>query len=71
MLLIDLAPLLNFLARLLLIGIPAALVAIISLWYTDAVITSSFWGIHQGSGFFVAMGLGLVLVAVMISYWLF
>ncbi len=71
MLLVDLAPILDFLARFFLIVIPAALVATIVLWYVDAVTVSAFWGLHQESGCFVAMGLGLVLVAVVISYWVF
>ncbi len=69
--LVDIAPILDFISRFLLIGVTAALVTIISLWYADAVTTSSFWGIRQDSGCFVAIGLGLVLVAVLVSYWVF
>ena len=71
MLLVDIAPILDFLYRFFLIGVTAAMVAVISLGYADAVTASALWGINQESGCFVVMGLGLVLVAVIVSYWIF
>ena len=69
--LVDVAPILDFLSRFLLIGLTAVLVAAISLGYADAVTSSAFWGLYQESGCFVVIGLGLVLVAVVVSYWIF
>ncbi len=68
---VDLAPSFNFLLRFLLIGGTAGLVAFIAVRYVDLVILSSFYGSYEGAGCYIAICLGLVLVAVLVSYWIF
>ena len=68
---VDLAPFLDFLVRLLLIGVTAGLVAFIAVRYFDLVLLSSFYGLYEGAGCYIAICLGLVLVAVLVSYWVF
>ena len=68
---VDLTPSLNFLLRFLLIGVTAGLVAFVAVRYLDMALVGALWGVQEEAGCYILVCLGLVLVAAVVSYWVF